>query len=91
MGATLHCGAWASPCGGFSCCGAQALCAWASVVAACGLWSKGSVVVAHGLSCSATCGIFEAMPPALAGRFLATAPPGKASGRLQAGVMRPLT
>ena len=34
------------------------------------------MVVAHGLSCSATCGIFEAMPPALAGGFLATAPPG---------------
>ena len=30
--ATLHCSVWASPCGGFSCCGAQALGAWASVV-----------------------------------------------------------
>ena len=45
-GAALCCGAWASYCGGFSCCGAQALGAWASVV------------VAHGLSCSAACGIF---------------------------------
>ena len=24
-GAALHCGAWASHCGGFSCCGAQTL------------------------------------------------------------------
>ena len=36
-GATLHCGAWASYCGGFSCCGAQALGARASVVVAHGL------------------------------------------------------
>ena len=28
------------------------------VVAARGLWSAGSVVVVHGLSCSAVCGIF---------------------------------
>ena len=33
-GATLHCGAWASHCSGFSCWGAWALCVWASVVAA---------------------------------------------------------
>ena len=33
-GATLCCGAWASHCGGFSCCGARALGAWASVVVA---------------------------------------------------------
>ena len=32
--ATLHCGAQASPCSGFSCCGAQALGARASVVVA---------------------------------------------------------
>ena len=36
-GATLRCGARASHCGGFSCCGAQALGARASVVVACGL------------------------------------------------------
>ena len=30
----------------------------ASVVAALRLWSTGSVVVVHGLSCSAACGIF---------------------------------
>ena len=36
----------AAPCGGFPCCGAPALGTWASVVAA------------HGLRCSASCGIF---------------------------------
>ena len=36
-GATLHCGVWASHYGGFSCFGAWALGAWASVVVACGL------------------------------------------------------
>ena len=41
-GATLHCGAWASHCGGFSCCGAGALGAWASVLVACGLSSCGT-------------------------------------------------
>ena len=40
-GTTLHCGARASHCGGFSCCGAQALGAQASVVAAHGLSSCG--------------------------------------------------
>ena len=43
---TLHCGARASHCDGFSCCGARAL------------GTQASVVVAHGLSCSAACGIF---------------------------------
>ena len=42
----LRCGMQASHCGGFSCCRAWALGAWTSVV------------VAHGLSCSAVCGIF---------------------------------
>ena len=45
-GATLRCGARASRCSGFSCCGARAL----------GMWA--SVVVAHRLSCSVACGIF---------------------------------
>ena len=31
---------------------------WASVVVAPGLWSTGSVVVLHGLSCSVSCGVF---------------------------------
>ena len=42
VGATLHCGAWASHCGGFSCCGAWALGTQAPVVAAHGLSSRGS-------------------------------------------------
>ena len=51
--------------GGFSCCRAWALGVWASVLVAfrlssCGLRAldTSSVVVAHGLSCSAACGIF---------------------------------
>ena len=51
-----------------------------SVVVARGLQSAGSVVAAHGLSCSKACGIFPdqcSMSPKLAGRFLTTAPPGK--------------
>ena len=75
--ATLHCGAWASHCGGFSCCRAQALGMWASVVVArrlsscgaraqllCGTW----VLPGPGL---------KPVSPALAGGFLTTAPPGK--------------
>ena len=42
----LHCCARASHCDGFSCCGARAL------------GAQASVVVARGLSCSAACGIF---------------------------------
>ena len=60
-GATLHCGAWASHCGGFSCCRAhrlQQLWHVGSVIVARRLQSTGSVVVAHGLSCSTACGIF---------------------------------
>ena len=38
--------------------GARALGAQASVVVARRLWSAGSVVAVHGLSCSAACGIF---------------------------------
>ena len=41
------------------CCGAQIIDVWASVVVACRLQSTGSVVVAHGFSCSAACGIFQ--------------------------------
>jgi len=41
-----------------------------------------SVVVVHRLSCPTACGIFldqgvEPVPPALAGKFLTTGPPGK--------------
>ena len=57
---------WASHCGSFSYCRAQALGAQASVLAArglstSGLWTlelAGSVAGEHGLSCSAVCGIF---------------------------------
>ena len=42
----------------FSCCGAQALGKRPSVVVACGLQSTGSVVVANGLSCPESCGVF---------------------------------
>ena len=52
-GLTLRCGAWASHCGGFSCCGARALGARASVVVARGLSSCGS----RGLECRlSSCG-----------------------------------
>ena len=53
-------GAWASHCGGSSCCGARALRCSGSVVVAPRLWSAGSVVVACGRSCSVACGIFLA-------------------------------
>ena len=49
-GATLRCSAQASHGGGFSCCGAQALGAWASVVVACGLSSCGSRALESRLS-----------------------------------------
>ena len=59
------CGEQASHCGGFSYCGAQALGTRTSLVTAQGLSSCGSWAlenrlssVAHGLSCSAACGIF---------------------------------
>ena len=83
------CGAWASHCGGFSCCGAQALGAWASVVAARGLSSCGSRALERRLSsCGARAQLLRGMwdllgpglkatSPALAGGFLTTAPPGK--------------
>ena len=55
VGATLCCGAWASHCGGFSCCGAQALgTARASVVVACRLSSCGSQVLECRLSSCGT-------------------------------------
>ena len=53
-GATLHCGAQASHCGGFSCCGARALGTWASVVVAHGLSSCSSQALERRLgSCGA--------------------------------------
>ena len=52
------CRTWASHCGCFSRCGAQALGLGGSVVAAPRLQSTGSIAVVHGLSCSTACGIF---------------------------------
>ena len=49
-GATLRCGARASHCSGFSCCGARALGAQASVVVARGLSSCGSQALERMLS-----------------------------------------
>ena len=49
-GATLRCGAQASHCGGFSCCGARALGSRASVVVAHGLSSCGSWALERRLS-----------------------------------------
>ena len=76
-------------CGGFYCCGAQALGAQTSVVVACGLRSCGSQALERRLSSCGTraqllCGMWdpprpgiELTSPALAGRFSTTAPPGK--------------
>ena len=50
VGVTLHCGAWASHCSGFFCCGAQALGMQASVVVARGLSSCGSRALERRLS-----------------------------------------
>ena len=86
MRVTLHCGAWASHCSGFSCCGARALGAWASVVVARGFSSCGSWDLEHRLiSCGAQAQLLRGMwdlpgpgiepvSPALADGFLTTAP-----------------
>ena len=92
-GATLRCGAQASHCGGFSCCGARALGTRASVVAACSLSSCGLRALEHRLSsCGARAQLFrgtwdppapgiEPVCPALAGGLLTAAPPGKSRVR----------
>ena len=81
MGATLCCGVQASHCSGFSCCGARALGARASVVVALGLSSCGSRALEHRLgSCGTQALLFRGMwdlpgpglkpmSPALAGGF----------------------
>ena len=88
-GATLRCGARASPCGGFSCREVQALGAQASVPVAHRLSSCGSRALEHRLSsCGARAQLLHSMwdlpgprlepvSPALAGGSLTTAPPGK--------------
>ena len=85
----LCCGAWASHCGGLSRCGARALGMRASVAVARGPSSCGSRAPECRLSsCGARaqllCGMrdpprpgLEPVSPALAGRFLTTAPPRK--------------
>ena len=89
VGATLRCSARPSHCDGFSCCGAWALGARASVVVAHGLSSCGSRALERRLSsCGAWAQLLHGMwdlpgpglkpvSPALAGGFLTTAPPGK--------------
>ena len=57
-GQLSSCDVQASHCDGFSCCGAQSLGRKPSIVVACGLKRADSVVVAKGLSCSTSCGIF---------------------------------
>ena len=88
-GATLRYGAQASHCGGFSCCGAQALVCGPSVVVARGLSSCGSQALECRLSsCGPRAQLLRGMwdlprpglkpvSPALAGGFLTTVPPGK--------------
>lgn len=79
-GAALHSSAQAYHCGGFSCCRAWTLGARASVVAACSLQSKGSVVWRWDLAAPQHVGSsrtwefpdigIKPMSPALADRFL---------------------
>ena len=88
-GTTLHRNAQSSHCGGFSCGGARALGARASVVVARGLSSCGSRALERSFSsCGARAQLLHGMwdlprpgielvSPALAGRFLTTVPPGK--------------
>ena len=79
----------ASHCSGFSCCRAQVLGTWASVVVACRISSCGSWALEHRLSsCGARASLLHGMwdllgpgiepvSPALVGGFLTTVPPGK--------------
>ena len=88
-GATLRCSTRASHCGGFSCCRAGALGAWASVVvehglSSCGLWASERRLSSCGTQAQLFCGMWdlprpglEPVFPALAGGFLTTVPPGK--------------
>ena len=75
-GASLHCGAWASHCCGFSCRGAWVLGTQASVIAAHGLSSGPRAQLLSGMWNLLRPGI-EPMAPALVGEFLSTVPPGK--------------
>ena len=73
----LRCGAWASHCSGLSRCRAQALGAQASAVVARGLSSCGSRSQLLRGTWNPPRPRLEPVPPALAGAFLTTAPPGK--------------
>ena len=77
----LHCSMQASHCSGFSCYIAQALGMRASVVAACGLKSMGSVSWHMGLVAPSMWDLpgpgIKPVSPLLASRFLSTAPPDK--------------
>ena len=65
----LLCGAQASHCGGFSCCGAGALGVWASVVGAHGLSScRAQALLLRGMWDLPRPGV-KLMSPALAGGF----------------------
>ena len=72
---------WASPCGGFSCCGARASAVAARGLSGCGSWAlhTGSIVVAHGLG-----GVWDLPGPGItpaslasAGRFFTAESPEK--------------
>ena len=88
-GPTRPCGVRASHCGGFSCCGALALGAQASVVVVhrlriCGLWALECRLSSCGAQAQFLPGMWDLPRPgiepvslALAGGFLTTAPPGK--------------
>ena len=96
-GAILPCGAWASHCSGFSCCGAQALGLRASVVVArglscCGLWALECRLSSCGAWAYLLCGMWDLpgpglkpVSPALAGGFLTTAP--KKSGFIYSRIL----
>ena len=72
---SLQCAA--SHCGGFSCCGARALGARASVVVARGLSSCGARASLLRSMWNLPRAGLKPMSPSLAGGFLTTAPPGK--------------
>ena len=49
---------------------------WASVVAAPRLWGTGSIVVAHGLTCSMACGSSQTRDQTRVSCSVTTEPPG---------------
>ena len=79
------CSGQASRCCGFCCCGARALGAWASAVAARGLRRGSSQTLEHQISSGGSWASLCTLPgpgieptsAAVAGRFFATEPPGK--------------